>query len=1426
MAEWTPPSDATTEASTPSWTPPSDTADVPSNKQPAAPERPPNRVNEVVASAASALDFPASMPGFVLGTSANLARTTLDFIEGFATGKPVDPKSAYAHGREVGGQVMDSLTNPMQKLVSLMGMSEEYANAPISQAMSKFSELVQSGGKAVEKATGGRVPSEAIESAVDVGMLAGAKGMYSAGKSVVKSMGEAVKGKSATDYVAAGDKLAPPSDKMKPPTSDKQKSDLMEKIKKEQEARDQQAPLTETAIRNNTTGEIEKMGPKSDEARKAELKDSPEHTEGFVDERGNFLDRTEALDRATRTKQIPVDHTLTAPEDGLHSEDLRNAGDERFKIPKEETKAEAPKAEEPKVDEPKAAESKAMPTKPESEPTVPKTREDLKTHIDDLEYRLYQELDMDRSHAEHTGDNVMLEKVKAEEQQVKQQLEDAYKALPEAPIANKVSPKWAELHDFLWGARTLGQAFDKILDGKIGSPPERLFLKILTNSEFIRGARLEMLSEHINFKTPEGDVGKAAGMYTGGDAHKVTLARNGGIRVLMHEAIHAGTQRILMEPNNPAGASMRSLFNEFKDKYGESTDRDGYVHYGFQDVHEFVSEAFSNGQFIRLLTSIKTGEKTLGGQIKTGVANLWEKFKQTINDALGIPETDKTLFEEVMDRAIPIIEASKDFVPERDKPNAMYSIDKESVTKEQVPVNPRDIRDEKHFTEVATDIFEKTGKDDAIKFMEGYEEYKKTWLEPIKETEKFVGINLREKAANERLIANAAHDMKTAIPDPVRREAISEAIDKGDLSVLSDKERQVAEAYKGRMQEIGDRALKADVIKGTLEDYVTHIINWEGAPPTARVEFINALMGKNAEAGKGPVMGGMTTTSKFGKGRTFKTFEDLQAHLDEANAALAKGGVDYKIQIKTKDLAEVYQTYAASIEKAIANKNLVDNLKQVRNVAGEALIREINKDNPLPQGWNMMDSPQFAGSAVHPDMAPALKFVFDAGPGDLMKAMGAISQLSKRMQVIGSFFHAKSLLEVISSTGIPIWTPAKELVLSGVDKTFGTKFSGLTKAVDQFREGGLGTSVDKWIREAGLVLEVPEDVSTGVLTATGKFADSMIGKFGPKGRVLEKSLSFVERNTLHVFDKFTWDFLHTGGKLMVADAFLDKARREAASSKKPFDEAEQRKQIASHLNDSFGGLNWFDAATQTQNEFAKRMTMAAFNPAGRRALQVLLFAPDWTTSTVRAFGSALPKELNPTKWHPIEGVKGMMNPTTKADYARLYQFKTALTYLTVLNGINMLTANRPIWDNKDPTRLEFNDGTSMQAMKHAMEPYHWLMDPTKTLSNKLGFVPKAAVIALTGNEYASPDAPKLVDRSAFGRAKQIAKGALPFQIQAAEGAPPGEGGKRALLGTLGFPLYGATPEQRKAARAEREKVLKQAAKDYHTKAKQKGWEKE
>ena len=713
--------------------------------------------------------------------------------------------------------------------------------------------------------------------------------------------------------------------------------------------------------------------------------------------------------------------------------------------------------------------------------------------------------------------------------------------------------------------------------------------------------------------------------------------------------------------------------------------------------------------------------------------------------------------------------------------------------------DPRNVVDEADLKVKGKELYVSEGAEAARKFFTDYETYRDTWRNPVKEVEDFVEININNKMADERIVINNSNVLKALVPDAVAREQVSIAIDAKNTKSLTGAAKEAADKYTGWMKDIGERALKEGVVKGLLENYVTHIVNWKDLPKGALDTFLADVFGKKFEGEPS----GMTPESRFGKERTVETFHQLDLALKYINDRIAMAGKsDFRLEVKTKDIAEIYKQYASSMEKAIENKKLVDSVRQIRNVKGESLVRRITEEDPLPRGWTTIDDRQFAGFAVHPDLAPALKFAFEAKGGMILNALYNVSQITKRLNVIASLFHAKSLMEVLNSTHTPIVTPIKEIVLGVTDKSLGTELSGIRKAVNEFKEGGLGSSVDKWQR-GGLVLETPGDVSKGVIANAGKFADSMISKFGPKTHILESALTATEKYTLGVFDKVTWDYLHTGGKLMTAEAYLTKAREQATKDGVPFDEAASRKEITSFINKSFGGLNWFQEARSAETEFGKRMAMAAYSPEGRKALQIMLFAPDWTISTIKAFTSALPKGFNPTKWHPIEGVKGMGTPSTQADYARLYQFKTALTYLTLINGINLITANHPIWDNKDPTRIEWPDGTSMQAMKHAMEPYHWLADPTKTLSNKLGFVPKAAVIGLTGSEYASPSAPKLVDPSLTNRAIAIGKQALPFQVSAAMSAPEGEGTKRALLGTIGLPVYGKTVEQRKVARKER-----------------------
>jgi hypothetical protein len=670
-----------------------------------------------------------------------------------------------------------------------------------------------------------------------------------------------------------------------------------------------------------------------------------------VDERGNFLTRQEAVDRAKTTNQIPQDHVLEIPEDGLHSGDLRKAGDKRFEITD-------------------------LTQKP-FDPNELISRQDFKTAIDDKEYRQGITLEIDMVAAERNGDTKAIAELKAEDARLTAEIEQLRKDMPTVKFADINKPTWKELHDHLWGAKNVGEALDRVVNTpSLGTVSQRILAKALNKSDFIRSARLELSNDPLKYVDKSGtEQQDASGMYTGGDIHLVQLGQQGNVRTLLHEAIHAGTHRLLNEKNSAAAIKMQELFDTYLAARGKEIDpATGKPYYGFEDIHEFTAEAFTSKRFQTLLSGISVGQ-----QPKGVLNNLWGAFKEVVRISNGIPEGARTAFDEVMDSGISMLKKSEQFTPRADfatgvPSKAASSLDEPSTTPgasvksmleknkaavDRTKTDPRDVKSEDEFYDIAADILEKHGKVAAVEFYEGYKEYKKTWLEPIKETEKFVGINIQNKLANERIIHNETSDMMKDISDPARREAIAEAVDKGDLSKLSPEEVVLAKKYEALVKDIGNRAVNAGVVKGLLEDYVTHIIDWKGAPPGALQEFVQSLLGTTA---RDPSMRGMSTESKFGKERTFKTFADLEWYINEANTRIAAAGKsDFRLQIKTKDIAEIYKEYALSMEKAIENKKLVDNLKQVRNENGETLIKEVNKDNPMPYGWQMMDSPQFAG---------------------------------------------------------------------------------------------------------------------------------------------------------------------------------------------------------------------------------------------------------------------------------------------------------------------------------------------------------------------------------------------------------------------------------------------------------------------------------
>ncbi|CAB4132777.1 hypothetical protein UFOVP251_5 [uncultured Caudovirales phage] len=533
-----------------------------------------------------------------------------------------------------------------------------------------------------------------------------------------------------------------------------EKAAYIDKLKAIKTERDSKAPLVETAIRNKETGEIERMGPKHDQARKEATKDT--HEEGFVDERGNFHERTAAVDQAKRAGQIPQDHVLENPpgeRSGLHSGDLRKVGDERFAITEE---------------------SKSLVEE------GPKTREEHKKAIDDLEYDLFITHEMDLQEAKNTGDTAGVAEVEAKIKETEAKLNQLRKDIPPVKFFNPEKPSWEELHDHLWNSRSVGEAFDTLLLGpKVGSKGQRLLIKALNQSEFIRNAELSFSKELLKYVDKDGfEKQNASGLYTGDDVHKVELGQEGNLQTLLHEAIHAGTQKLLNQGNHPAAIKLQEMFKQIEEKYNaaydvalenylkenpnatigerksfEETYRKENKDYGLTDVHEFVAEAFSNKEFQKLLGSFESKEP---GNV---IGNMWESFKNTVREGLGIPESERTAFDDAIEHGTKLIEESKDFkresviktLPSKIEEKQAFettqktlkdvgttrSIDElgtktsPSVAKAAEKVDPRSIPNEEEFYKHATNIYETYGEQEAIKFLEDYNKNLKEQSIPV-----------------------------------------------------------------------------------------------------------------------------------------------------------------------------------------------------------------------------------------------------------------------------------------------------------------------------------------------------------------------------------------------------------------------------------------------------------------------------------------------------------------------------------------------------------------------------------------------------------------------------------------------------------------------------------------------------------------------
>jgi len=620
----------------------------------------------------------------------------------------------------------------------------------------------------------------------------------------------------------------------------------------------------------------------------------------------------------------------------------------------------------------------------------------------------------------------------------------------------------------------------------------------------------------------------------------------------------------------------------------------------------------------------------------------------------------------------------------------------------------------------------------------------------------------QDKAA--KLAWDLQRSVEKLVPDEAGRARITQWLDGNKNIQLQGAELRAATMVRAWFEGMRKSAQAAGVLNTGLDNYVTHLWDWKaGSKQSPILEAFWARM-----EGRGA---GMGTKSPYAKERSFSTLEE---------------GKRAGLTPLTEDISAIIGIYSNSMSRAMANKALVEGIKQAKLPNGIKLVLPHDK---APHFYENVDGLQ--GVKVHPDIAPSLQFLYSKAPGSAL-AVGAemLNTALKRSAVSFSLFHVKALFDAgLAGTDKPLkFIKDLPAFASGTtDLLKQLRQQGLTPMIELAYQSGLKFGLE---RGARAMEDVGTDSFYAGLKGVQKGLDSAMEGLGAPVKGL------AEFN--HKFDTFMWDWVHTGMKLnifaeKVESLMAASAKRHAADPSVPLLTKEQAGAIAaSYTNDLLGGLNWRRLAEASSTKWGRNLALQLYSRSGRWWAQLALFAPDWTLSTTRAMTQAFSKG---------SGVKGLLEPTTLADLHRQYLARAGAYYFVIGNVLNQALSGHWLWENEDPTSIDMGDGRKLQWSKHTMEPVHWGTRPGQQAVNKMGILPKEALEQALNVDYLST---KGNMRPMEGsRIEHAAKKMLP--ISAASSFE--SGAESGLLGFAGIPIHG-----RKKSDIAYERVLKRVEK--------------
>ena len=621
------------------------------------------------------------------------------------------------------------------------------------------------------------------------------------------------------------------------------------------------------------------------------------------------------------------------------------------------------------------------------------------------------------------------------------------------------------------------------------------------------------------------------------------------------------------------------------------------------------------------------------------------------------------------------------------------------------------------------------------------------WAEDLKDT---LGVLVRAEIKDGLDTHFKALKMSNDImPSKEGRERVWRAIQEGKAHELTGVAKELYEYHKAKVQELWESAKDVGVIEGYIEDYAARHIDMEHLS-RAEKEAIMKEIGNAYPA--------LRPTTKHSKTRTVTDFGELKKIMDK-----------HDLKFTTEDLAESYRLYANSVLRAIRDTRKLNALKTTR-VSGLPVLMEIGGSEKIPPNYKPVKGGGiYENYAVHPDIYDAVNHLIGSNdPGIILKTAATLSGAIKRVAVGFSLFHYGTLNVANFLTNKP---------MHSIESFVKTR--GGVKRESQLRDPTTGRLSEeaKFQIDNGVTFGIISDSGVGAMDAIAQGADKLLGKVTGKNYNLIYKATQPARMVQKALDHMTWEITHDGLKYLAAQKKLEMARLNHPD----IPDAVHMKEIARNINNTFGGLDWFSVAREGNSKFSEKIKMAAYSPTGRMGLQVLMFAPDWTMSTVRAVTHALPERaFAPETWDLSRGLQGLLHPLTDHDYSRQYMMRFALTSLTLANGLNVALSGKYIWENKDPFTIDLGDGTFLSPFKHAAEFYHWITDFDKTFYNKLGWLPKQ----LTEAAY---DIRK--DTPLQERLKNLVKGtAIPFTGSSA--ADPRRTPGESASAFVGMPITG------------------------------------